>query len=208
MPELTPPPLTPNISNESGAADPLWLSWFQEIWDKSRGGFQELFSQTIDSDENLEFLITDKVSGFKDYKIVFDNVLVSQPLSYIYLQVSEDLGATYNNSSADYSWIISLTGTTSYKQYDNADSQMRLLPGNMGNTISNVLTGEIIFYDISGGAPVKFFRWDIRYKDSDGNISLIRGAGSYNDTDAINGIKFFTDKGKFTSGELDIFGAK
>lgn len=208
MAELTPPPQSVNISTEDGSSDPAWFNWFQEIWDKSRIGFQTLVSKTIDSDETMEFVLTDTFAGFKDYKVVFNNVLVSQPDTLINMQISTDAGSSYENASADYSWIISLTGDISYKKFDNEDVHMQLIDPGVGNELINIVTGEVIFYDLSGDSSVKFFRWDLRYKDSDGNIALIRGAGSYNDSPAVNGIKFFPDKGKFSSGELEIFGSK
>ena len=189
--ELPPPPQATNITSAEGTTDPAWFQWFQEIWDKSRSGFQPLVSTTISGNNDLEFLVTDKFAGFKDYKIVFNNVLVSQPSTFIYLQISKDSGSSYETGNTAYSWIISLSGATSFKLSDNADSQMQLVSPGLGNASVNIVTGEIIFYDLAGESDIKFFRWDLRYKDADGNIALVRGAGSYNNSGTINGIKFF-----------------
>lgn len=206
--ELTPPPQSIRISTDAGNVDSAWFAWFQEVWDKSRQGFQGLQSVTISSNETLEVDLSSKLSGFKDYKIVFNNVLVSQPNTLLYVRISKDAGATYKSGNADYSWIVSLSGETSKKIYDNEDSQMQLVDAGLGNAASNIVTGEIIFYDLTGSSSIKFFRWDLRYKDADDKISLVRGAGSYNDSGAINGIKLYPSNGKFSSGELEIFGAK
>ena len=208
MAELPVPPQSVNIASPTGTMDPAWFQWFQEVWDKSRQGFQGLVSQTIESNDNLEFIITDKFAGFKDYKIVFNNVLVSQPDSLLYVQISKDSGSSYENNSADYSWVISLTADTSKKLYDNEDSQMQLEDTGLGNSATNIVTGEIVFYDLAGESEVKFFAWNLRYKDMDDNIASVRGAGSYNNSGKINGIKIFPSQGVIASGELEIFGSK
>jgi hypothetical protein len=135
-------------------------------------------------------------------------VLVSQPDSLIYVRVSKDSGSSYENANDDYSWVLSLTGETSLKKYDNEDNQMQLVTSGLGNDSTNIVTGEIIFYDLAGTSNVKFFKWDLRYKDMDDNIALVRGAGSYNDSGTINGIRIFPSQGNFSSGSLEIFGSK
>lgn len=206
--ELPTPPQSVNISTSAGAADPAWAAWFQEVWSKSRQGFQSLVSQTINSNENLEVLITDKISGYKDYKVVFNNVLVSQPDTLLQVRISTDSGVTYKSGAADYSWIVSLTGAISKKIYNNDDSKMQLVDSGIGNASQNIVTGEIVFYDLTGSSNVKFFKWDLRYKDINDDIALVRGAGSYNNAAAINGIKIFPNQGIISSGELEIFGAR
>ena len=208
MAEIAPPPQATNISGAEGVTDPAWFQWFQEVWDKSRQGFQSLVSQEISSDDSLEFLLTGPSAGFKDYKIVLNNVLVTQPDTLIYVQVSTDGGSSYKSGNADYSWVLSLSGNISFKEYDNEDSQMQLVPLGVGNASTNIVTGEIIFYDLAGDAALKFLRWDLRYKDADGDITLVRGAGSYNDSGDIDGIRFYPSQGAFSEGTLEIFGSK
>ncbi len=206
--EIAPPPQAANITGAGGLTDPAWFQWFQEVWDKSRSGFQSLISTTIGTDEDLEFIITDKFSDFKDFKIVFNNVLVSNPGAFIYLQISQDSGSSYKKGSTDYSWILSNSAANSFKSFDNNDSQMQLVSPGLGNNSTNIVTGEIIFYNLSGESDIKFFKWDLRYKDTNSQIVLVRGAGSYNSSGTINGIKFFPSTGTFSSGELEIFGSK
>lgn len=208
MPDLTPPPHGVGmISERTGFMSKAWIQWFDDIRTRSFDGHKSLQNTTIDSNTTID--LTKYINkDYNHYKLVLQDVKVSQPTGILYVRTSDDTGTTFNSGATDYTWILESNSGSLTTSSDSEDSKFQLISSGLGNTSSSIMNGVIEFFTPSNTTNGKFFRWDLSYKNNSGSLVLAKGTGIYNGTAAINALRLYLSTGSFSSGSYTLYGVR
>lgn len=207
MATLPPPPLGVSINEETGFMSKGWVQWFQDIKNRSADGHKEVFSATLSSNDTVD--ITSGITGdYEHYRLVLQDIKVSQPNSTLNLRVSTDTGTTFKSGASDYTWLYEMNTGTSTTTADSDDSELTLTSSNINNTSSSIINGNIEFFTPAGTTNASHFKWELQYKNSGSTFTVVKGGGLYNTAAAFDSIRLYLNQGKFTSGKYKLYGIR
>ena len=208
MADLTPAPHGVAINEaRTGFMNRAWVQWFDDIRTRMSDGHKSLLDVTVSSDTTLD-IKTNITSDYEHYKLVLQDILVTQPSDLMNIRVSLDTGSTFESATDDYTRLLETNTGSIAVTNDDLDSELTLNASGLGNTSSSMINGVIEFFTPSNTINGKFFRWNLSYKNDSGTLVLTKGTGLYNGTGAFDALRLYLNAGTFISGKYKLYGVR
>jgi len=135
-----------------------------------------------------------------------------------WLRTSPDAGATWNSTSGDYDWVLSIGTATAATVTNGSNTATRIELSGSGaaksvdsNTAGGGFSGVVRVFDPAGTTYNKRVQWACSASTSNtaGNLETCSGTGSRFATAAINGLRFMFSSGNIAAGaKFKLYGVR
>jgi hypothetical protein len=166
-----------------------------------------LSTQTASSSATIDF--TSFISAtYKNYFVVFDNVLPATTNTALWLRTSTN-NSTFDSGASDYQYIGTGLSTAAGAQnpVSTGAAQVATSLEQVGNAGAGI-SGTMYLYNLDNTARNKIFTYDVGYQASGGDYVRVSGMGVRASTGDIDAIRFLMSSGNIASGTFKLFGIK
>lgn len=169
----------------------------------------EISRDTASASTNIE--ITTGIDGtYKQYKLVFENILPSTASATLGMHVGTGATPTWKLAATDYTWsAVSTNDTSSTPVGDFGGAQDRIeLTIAIGNLSYNGASGSVTF-DVPDNTSIRQ-RFSFDFNGSNGSFESWRntGAGVLRDTGNVTAFRFIMSSGTIASGDIVLYGLR
>jgi hypothetical protein len=163
-----------------------------------------LSTQTASSSATIDFtsLIT---STYKNYIILFDEVIPQTDSANLWFRTSNDNGSNYQTTTYAYSINKASSADAGYDALQAATQAQIIITASVGSAAGESASGVIYLYDPLATNYTKI-SISASCVDSDGNIAQATGAAARLTVEAVNAVRFLMSTGNITSGTFKLYG--
>ncbi|MDR5730578.1 MAG: hypothetical protein RB191_24480, partial [Terriglobia bacterium] len=172
------------------------------------GGIVLLETKTASASAELDFLATFS-SAHRNYRLLVNNVFPATDRVSLYIQFSTNGGATWDTTSANYTWSRSyyaVNYTDNGAQYDQSTAGLELWDTDLHNAGVIGLSADFtIFYDPTGTNNLTMIGHVIG-NNTVPRCYFIHYAELYTGAGVINAMRIIASSGNLTSGSVATYG--
>ena len=152
--------------------------------------------------------LTNLVSAFRKYTLVFDSLRPATNNVTFYCRVSEDNDVTPKSGASDYAWsqlaADGTVGATAQAVGDDADSEIEIAQS-CGNLAAENIAGEIEIFHAPGARPQILYRWTRQSQAPTYFMGV--GGGQYKaGAITMNAIRFLFASGNIANMNYTLYG--
>ncbi len=156
------------------------------------------------------FVEFSNLTAYDNYVIDLHHVRPTNDAVQMFMQISDDNGATYKTTG----YHRSINGRTSQVgggaavvQGTNESSFQMHANVNIGNDANRGLYGHLLLMDVRSAAAEKLFRgWTVNINKDDLQVTSYLGGGRLAQTAAYNAAKFYFTSGTYAAGTFRLYG--
>jgi hypothetical protein len=147
-------------------------------------------------------------SDYDVYKILVLGVLSATNSQPLYIRFATT--GSYTEQSSGYLFSATYTPSSAGVTYEYGTGQSQIRTNQvMSSTAGAQCNFDMTLYNPNRGDQYKTMTWNCLSQDADiTNFSGVVGAGSWKNTTAITGIKFFAASGNLYATKIKIYGVK
>lgn len=148
-------------------------------------------------------------STYRDYIVEISNLVLSDLNAILFMQYSQDNGATFDASAIYTSAAAQWNQGTFGSNLNDGPGQTRFnVSGSVGGLASDACSITLTLHNPSHAAGHKGIKGQIGTMSGDGNLYVRVMAGRYASNLAVNAFRLFPSAGTITSGIVRIYGKR
>jgi len=174
----------------------------------------KISSATISSDATVDFT-SDIDSTYDIYVFEFIDVVPATDDVYLEMRVSTDGGSSWKSGSNDYSYAVIDWNDTwgGDSDCDNSDNSIHLTASNnnyarWGNASAESGFGRVVLQNPSSSSLYTNLYSDFAIRTAASGLLRIISAASFEETGAVDGVRFYFSSGNLSSGTINMWGRK
>lgn len=170
------------------------------------GRWELISTATASNSSTLTFTGFDPAL-YRDYKLVFDQFLVSTISTRPLIRTSTNGGSSYDSGASDYAWLTILNNAgASSAGSDSSDSAIAMTALNgLSNNANEGMSGELTVFN-PGASSYCRMSWNLFFILGGLNQATITGSGQRKTAADVNALEISMTSGTITSGVVRFYG--
>ena len=165
-----------------------------------------LATASASDDATIEFTGIDNT--YKNYVVLFDDVIPATDASAFYMRTSSDGGSSFDSGASDYQHVAENRTSLDalFTTTDNAAAFM-VIKATAGNATNESVSGVLRLFNPSNAIAVLVSGYGAAI-DEFGTHGLLNFSGARMAATDVDAIQFYFSAGNITSGEFQLYGIK